>query len=190
MGARAELLGETFGRLTVVEPHGDIARADGRSCTTWLCQCECGVALVVKTESLRSGNTKSCGCLRADAASVNGRRNRRHGHRLGPGNAVPTSPEYRSWSSMVTRCENPRFKDFRHYGGRGISICARWRESFQTFLADMGPRPRGRSLDRIDVDGNYEPGNCRWATAKQQRQNQRPPASRRASKEADLVVHV
>lgn len=92
----------------------------------------------------------------------------KHGHSSNP------SPEYKSWESMKQRCLNPKFIGFKYYGGRGVSICKRWLESFENFLSDMGPRPEGHSLDRFpDRNGNYEPGNCRWATPKEQQRNKR-----------------
>ncbi len=94
----------------------------------------------------------------------------RHGH----ASAGKPSPTYVSWQAMLSRCFNPNTNRYKHYGARGISVCQRWRESFPAFLSDMGERPAGRSLDRIDTDGNYEPGNCRWATKIEQRANQRP----------------
>lgn len=87
------------------------------------------------------------------------------------------TPEYNSWHSAVQRCTNPRARNYLFYGGRGITMCERWRKSFLAFYTDMGPRPDGTTIDRIDVNGNYEPGNCRWATKKVQRANQRPRAA-------------
>jgi hypothetical protein len=96
----------------------------------------------------------------------------RHGH---ASNKLGRSPEYSTWHAMVRRCTNPRCDSYPHYGGRGIRVCERWQSSFEAFLADMGPRPAGTTIDRIDVNGNYEPSNCRWADNKTQRTNQRRP---------------
>lgn len=93
--------------------------------------------------------------------------NVKHGHKR----VEVETTEYRVWKGIIQRCTNPKRLSWRYYGGRGITVCDRWRFSFENFLADMGPRPAGRSIDRIDNDGNYEPGNCRWATCKEQRAN-------------------
>lgn len=118
--------------------------------------------------SLRSGHTQSCGCYFLEVCHE---RNLTHGAtREGR-----FSPEYQSWVGMIARCENPRKQHWAHYGGRGIRVCARWRKSFEAFFADMGRKPApNHSIDRIDVDGNYEPGNCRWATQAEQIKNRRP----------------
>jgi len=167
------LIGQRFGRLLVLE------LAPGRTSTggvIWLCLCDCGKKVTVRAQSLPSGHTVSCGCqLREKAAqhirtvrSTNGRTC--HGHaRHGK-----QSRTYRSWKGAKNRCFNVNESAWIDWGGRGISMCERWRISFPAFLADMGECPPGMSLDRINNDGNYEPSNCRWATNHEQRLNQRP----------------
>ena len=130
--------------------------------------CDCGTVTTVFLKHLRSGASQSCGCLSRERAS----------ERRGAANPMTThgltrTPTYETWRSMLGRCLNLNAPSARHYSGRGITVCERWR-TFENFLADMGVRPYGRTLDRIDNDGNYEPGNCRWATPKEQRANQRP----------------
>lgn len=137
----------------------------------WRCECACGTILFVMSGSLRSGRSKSCGCpLRWEATS---RQRSEHGHRrhLGRG----TTPEYRAWTHLRARCSNVNDRAYANYGGRGITVCAAWDADFRAFLADVGLRPGpSYSLDRIDVNGHYEPGNVRWATRRQQSLNRRP----------------
>jgi hypothetical protein len=157
-----DLTGHTFGRLTVMR----FAGHQGNK-RTWQTYCACGNHIVVLGESLRSGNTKSCGCKKVDRAE---------GIKLRHGEARHNdrTPEYRTWKGMVNRCECPTSSAFAKYGGRGVQVCRRWRDSYEAFLADMGRKPSAQhSIDRINPFGNYEPSNCRWATATQQRHNRR-----------------
>ena len=135
----------------------------------WVCLCACGETTEVNANKLRFGVTKSCGCRKGRVATARNKANAKHGHAL----TRNPSPTYRVWRSAITRCEYPSHRAFKSYGARGISMCSEWREDFRVFLKDMGERPEGYSLDRIDSEGDYEPGNCRWVFALEQAKNTR-----------------
>jgi hypothetical protein len=154
-----DLRGRRYGRLRVIAR----AKDDTTGRTKWLCECICGGRPApVRARDLLSGHTKSCGCFRRDALS---KAMFRHGHRTN------RSSEYNSWAGLNQRCNYPRHVSWKNYGGRGLKVefaC------FTDFLADVGPKPSPRhSIDRIDVNAGYKPGNLRWATAREQRLNQR-----------------
>jgi hypothetical protein len=152
--------GKVFGRLTVLEygPMGE----DGA--ITLVCRCVCGTVITATRSNIRLGKTNSCGCLKSERS--------RMAH-LTHGQAG--TPLYRVWHGMISRCQDERATAYYKYGAKGVRVCARWRASFEHFLADMGPRPSsGHSLDRWpDPAGHYEPGNVRWATIHEQRRNRR-----------------
>lgn len=157
MVAAIDLTGEKYGRLTVVKRVESSKSGKAR----WECKCSCGNTTIAISTDLRTGNTQGCGCLRNERiATLN------HSHGLAE------SDEYRIWSHMKGRCYQESDISYPRYGGRGIRVCDRWLNSFENFYADMGPRPIGDySIDRREGNGNYEPGNCRWATRVEQNRN-------------------
>lgn len=156
-----DLAGQRFGLLTAISPHR------GESRLKWLCRCDCGKEALARDGNLISGNTQSCGC-QAAKGERNG--NYRHG--------AARTKEHWAWKHMKDRCYNPRSRNFEHWGGRGISVAPEWRDDFSAFLAHVGPAPsEAHSIDRIDNDRGYEPGNVRWATPTQQSRNTRRQAN-------------
>lgn len=157
--------GTRFGRLVVLEQAPVAIRKNGTA-RRYLCRCDCGTEKVVDSGALRAGLTQSCGCLHRELLS---KQEMRHGHSAGGS----VSTEYASWKAARARCENPKNPKYSDYGGRGITFCERWK-LFDNFIADMGLKPSpSYSIERKNVNGNYEPGNCIWATAKVQANNQR-----------------
>lgn len=151
--------GQRYGRLIVLDSH--IRKGGTRY---WQCACDCGNILWVCTSNLVSGTQKSCGCLRREKWATGNRKT--HG--------LTGTPLYAVWSSMKGRCYNPKNQDYDVYGGRGITVCDRWKDSFEFFHSDMAAKYRpGLSLERQEVNGNYEPSNCCWATMREQQNNRR-----------------
>jgi hypothetical protein len=168
-----DLGGQRFGRLLVTEQQPRRSLSGG---VRWHCLCDCGGETTVASWELRSGTTVSCGCFRQETSALKLRKYRRpsepiHGH----ARTSHRSAEYTAWRGMLARCYQPSSPSYKNYGARGITVCERWRNSFVSFLVDVGLKPDPRlTLDRIRNDVGYEPGNVRWATWTQQNNNRRP----------------
>jgi hypothetical protein len=168
-----DLTGKKFNKLKVTRYIGKTKRGISR----WLCLCACGNKTIVNSDSLKNGNTKSCGCL------YKGNDNAfKHGH-----TAPKTFKTYHSWDDMIKRCNNPKNKYYKNYGGRGISVCERWLR-FENFLEDMGKCPKGLSIDRINNNRNYYKENCRWATTKEQNRNKRNNLTLACFEKSQLLI--
>lgn len=161
MSKRIDLTGQQFSRLSVIRDSGKVQSGS----VVWMCMCDCGKPVEVNSNKLRTGHTRSCGCFRDETT---GTRVRKHGqHR---------SPAYRTWDSMIQRCNNPGSTQYYKYGARGVTVCEEW-GNFINFYRDMGDRPEGHTIDRKDNDLGYFKENCRWATPVEQAQNKRTPCT-------------
>lgn len=162
MSKALNLKGQRFGRLLVLEKTESKKISPRHTVTMWICRCDCGNEKIIRSDSLRSGRTQSCGCFREERISNNERRHGMSKDRL-----------YVTWTNMKKRCHNPKIAEYENYGGRGISVCEEWKTSFKAFYewSMLTGYEENLTIDRINVNGNYEPSNCRWIPRKEQSLN-------------------
>jgi len=172
MAKRIDLTGQRFNRLEVISYAGTIGKPKRKE-ATWNCKCSCGTNVIVRAHSLRQGKTQSCGCLGKENWKELTQKNLLKMNRGCEAHGMSKSSLYFVWRAMKKRCQNKNDSDYVYYGARGIAVCERWLNSFANFLEDMGECPKGLTLDRIDNNGNYEPGNCHYVTQKEQARNRR-----------------
>lgn len=171
-----DLIGQRFGRLIIIKRMDN----DKWGGSKWLCQCDCGQKTIVTSSHLKSSGTKSCGCFAKEQTI---KRSTKHGHST----KEKTSRTYESWHSMITRCTNPNYKEYKNYGGRGITVCKCWMK-FENFLEDMGERPNDKLIERINNNQGYNKGNCRWATWKEQARNRRNNRYETCKEKTQLLI--
>ena len=164
MSKLINLSGQRFGRLVVIRQAESKIYPNKRKVTNWICKCDCGNVITTRADSLRNGKTKSCGCIHHEVLLKNIKKHGMAGSRI-----------YITWQNMKDRCFNDKNINFRNYGGRGITVCSEWKDSFEEFYkwALKNGYSDKLTIDRIDVNGNYEPNNCRWISYKEQSYNKR-----------------